>query len=86
MEEIVARVRRAAAAGEIVMRFDSGFWSKHTIATLGRLNVRYTMAVRCGNVAVAKAIATISATAWTAIAYTPTGSPKSLSATTAADA
>jgi Transposase DDE domain group 1 len=73
VEEIVARVRRAGAAGEIVMRFDSGFWSKHTIATLGRLNVRYTMAVRVGNVAVATAIATISATAWTAIAYTSDG-------------
>jgi PII-like signaling protein len=73
VEEIVARARRAGAAGEMVMRFDSGFWSKHTIATLGRLNVRYTMAVRVGNVAVAKAIATIAETAWTAIAYTPDG-------------
>jgi hypothetical protein len=73
VEEIVARARRAGAAGEMVMRFDSGFWSKHTIATLGRLNVRYTMAVRTGNVAVAKAIATIAETAWTAIAYTPDG-------------
>jgi Transposase DDE domain group 1 len=73
VEEIVARARRAGAAGEMVMRFDSGFWSKHTIATLGRLNVRYTMAVRTGNVAVTKAIATIAETAWTAIAYTPDG-------------
>jgi hypothetical protein len=73
VEEIVARTRQAGAAGEMVMRFDSGFWSKHTIATLGRLDVRYTMAVRTGNVAVAKAIATIATTAWTAIAYTPDG-------------
>jgi len=28
------------------MRFDSGFWSNETITRLGRLNVRYTMAVR----------------------------------------
>jgi hypothetical protein len=73
VEELVARLRRAGAAGEIVMRFDSGFWSKHTIATLGRLNVRYTMAVRCGNSAVAQAIATIAETAWAPIAYTPEG-------------
>ena len=26
VEEIVARVRRAGAAGEIVMRFDPGYW------------------------------------------------------------
>src|SRR5207244_10403189 len=37
IEELVARVRRAGAAGEIVMRLDSGFWSKETIKTLGRL-------------------------------------------------
>ena len=47
VEELVARVRRAGAAGEMVTRFDSGFWSNATIATLGRLGVRYTMAVRC---------------------------------------
>ena len=28
------------------MRFDSGFWSKETIATLGRLDVRYTILLR----------------------------------------
>ena len=39
VEELVARVRRAGASGEIVMRFDSGFWSNDTIATLGRLGV-----------------------------------------------
>ena len=31
-EELVARVRRAGATGELVMRFDSGFWSNETIA------------------------------------------------------
>ena len=49
VDELIARVRRAGAAGEIVIRFDSGFWSRATIATLGRLGVRYTMAVRCAN-------------------------------------
>ena len=51
VEELVARVRRAGATGEMVMRFDSGYWSNDTIAVLGRLDVRYTMAVRtriCG--------------------------------------
>jgi hypothetical protein len=73
VEELVARVRRAGASGEIVLRFDSGFWSNDTIATLGRLDVRYTMAVRVRNTAVARAIATIDDDAWADIGYTPDG-------------
>ena len=73
VEELVARAGRAGASGEMVMRFDSGFWSNATIATLGRLGVRYTMAVRCANSAVAKAISTIEEGAWAPIAYTPDG-------------
>jgi Transposase DDE domain group 1 len=73
VEELVARVRRAGAGGEIVMRFDSGFWSNDTIAALRRLNVRYTMAVRTKNKGVAAAIAEIDPDAWTAIVYTPDG-------------
>jgi len=73
IEELVARVRRAGAAGDIVLRVDSGFWSKDTLATLGRLDVRYTMAVRTRNSAVARAIAAIDADAWADIDYTPDG-------------
>jgi hypothetical protein len=73
VEELIARVRRAGASGEVVCRFDSGFWSNDTIATLGRLGVRYTMAVRTGNPAVSKAIATIDDDAWVDIDYTPDG-------------
>jgi hypothetical protein len=73
IEELVARLRRAGASGEIVMRFDSGYWSNDTIATLGRLDVRYTMAVRTGNDAVTRAIAAIDESAWTEIDYTPDG-------------
>jgi hypothetical protein len=46
VEELVARVRRAGASGELIMRFDSGFWSNATIATLERLDVGFTMGVR----------------------------------------
>ena len=73
IEELVARVRRAGATGEIVLRVDSGFWSKDTIATLGRLGVRYTMAVRTGNPAIARVIAAIDEAAWVDIDYTPDG-------------
>ena len=73
VEELVARVRRAGATGEIVVRFDSGYWSNDTIATLGRLNVRYTMAVRANNKGPAKAIAAIDPDAWVDIDYTDDG-------------
>jgi hypothetical protein len=73
IEELVARVRRGGAVGEIVVRVDSGFWSKDTIATLRRLDVRYTMAVRSGNKAVAAAIAAIGDEAWVDIDYTTDG-------------
>jgi Transposase DDE domain group 1 len=73
VEELVARVRRAGALGEIVMRFDSGFWSKDTLAVLGRLGVRYTMAVRTNTKAVAALIAGIEENDWVDIDYTLDG-------------
>ena len=73
VSELVARVRRAGASGEIVIRFDSGFWSAETIALLGRLDVRYTMAVRTGTKNVTKAIGKIGEKSWTDIEYTPDG-------------
>lgn len=73
IDELVARVRRAGATGEVVMRMDSGFWSKDTIATLRRLDVRFTMAVRANTNKVAAAIAAIDESAWVGIDYTPDG-------------
>jgi hypothetical protein len=73
VEELVPRLRPAGATGELVLRCDSGFWSNETIKVLGRLDVRFTMAVRTGNEAVAKAITAIEATAWTPIEYTDDG-------------
>ena len=73
VEELVARVRRGGATGQIVARFDSGYWSNETITVLGRLDVRYTMGVRTGVKAIAAAIAAIDEADWTPIAYTPDG-------------
>jgi hypothetical protein len=73
IDELVARVRRAGASGEITMRMDSGFWSHDTIATLERLDVRYTMAVRTSTTGISAAIAAIGDDAWTTIDYTPDG-------------
>jgi hypothetical protein len=69
VEELVPRLRRAGAGGKIVMRFDSGYWSNETIATLERLEVSDTMAVRTGVKALATAIATIAEGAWLEIDY-----------------
>jgi hypothetical protein len=73
VEELIARVRRAGATGEIVVRLDSGFWSGDTITTLARLGVRYTMAVRANTKGVSRAIAAIDEGDWRAIDYTPDG-------------
>jgi len=72
VEELVARVRRARATGELIMRFDSGFWSNTTIATLERLEVGYTMGVRMVK-SVVTVVSTIDESAWTPIDYTADG-------------
>ena len=73
VEELVARIRRCGAGGELIMRFDSGFWSKQILATLACVDVRYTMAVRTATPAVKAAIAGIAETDWVDIDYTPDG-------------
>ena len=72
VEELVARLRRAGATGELIMRFDSGFWSNTTIATLGRLDVGYTMGIRMVK-SVVTAVSAIDEGAWTPIDYTMDG-------------
>ena len=73
IDELVARVRRAGAADELTIRFDSGFWANDTIAVLNRLDVRYTMAVRCSSKGINDAISAIAKDAWTPIEYTDDG-------------
>ena len=73
IDELIARVRRAGAAGQLTVRLDSGFWSNDTIGTLNRLNVRYTMAVRTNTKGIAAAIADIAEQTWVEIEYTPDG-------------
>jgi hypothetical protein len=69
VEELVARLRRAGAAGPIIIRFDSGYWSNETIKVLTRLGVSYTMAVRTGTKAIHTAIAGIDEADWVTIDY-----------------
>ena len=72
ISELVARLRRAGATGELVMRFDSGFWSNATIATLEGLGVGYTMGIRMVK-SVVTAVSAIDETSWTPIDYTMGG-------------
>lgn len=67
--ELVAVVRRAGAAGPLVVRADSGYWSYKTIATLKRLGVGYSIAVAAANKAIQAAIAKIDDDAWVDIVY-----------------
>jgi hypothetical protein len=73
VEEMIARVRRAGATGKIVVRFDSGYWSKDTIGVLEAHSVSYTMAIHTANKAVARVIAAIPESDWVSIDYTPDG-------------
>src|SRR3954449_11446493 len=43
VDELAARVRRAGASGQILVRADSGFWSKHTITALVRHGIGYSI-------------------------------------------
>lgn len=68
VEELIARVRRADATGEILLRADSGFWSRKTLDTLERLEVSYSITVST-NPTIRSAIEHIPDTAWVQTAY-----------------
>jgi hypothetical protein len=68
IEELVARVRRAGATGEILVRADSGFWSRRLIDTLERLKVAYSITVAL-NPSIRSRIDQIPDRAWVAITY-----------------
>ena len=80
VEELIPRVRRAGATGPLVLRADSGFWSAKTIATLGRLNVRYSITIT-QNHNVKAAIAAIPDDTWVDIDY-PAGGAAQVAETT----
>jgi hypothetical protein len=73
VDELVARVRRAGATGEILLRGDSGFWSYKTIARLEQHQIRYSIGVTQQK-HVRAAISQIDETAWQPLAdYPETG-------------
>lgn len=68
IEELIARVRRAGAGGEILLRADSGFWSRQLIDTLERVGVKFSITVQM-NPAVRARIEQIPDGAWVRITY-----------------
>jgi Transposase DDE domain group 1 len=71
-DELVARLRRASASGELTVRMDSGFWSAKLINRLRAHQVRYSITVRQTKT-VRAAIAAIDEHAWVEIGYTDDG-------------
>lgn len=72
VEELIARVRRAGAAGSLVVRADSGFWSYALIDTLRRLQVGWSITVTI-NPQIRACIDAIDETAWCPIDYPADG-------------
>jgi hypothetical protein len=72
VDELVARLRRAGAAGELTFRMDSGFWSAKLIKRLRAHRVRYSVTVRQTKT-VRAAIAAIREVDWVQIPYVPGG-------------
>ena len=68
VEELIARVRRAGATGQLTVRADAGFWNYALIDTLVRLGVRWSVTVRI-NKQIRAGIDAIAETAWTTITY-----------------
>jgi hypothetical protein len=68
VQELIARVRRAGAAGTLTVRADSGFWSYALIDTLTRLGVHWSITVAITKQIRAQ-IELIDESAWQSIVY-----------------
>jgi Transposase DDE domain group 1 len=68
INELAGRIRRAGAAGELVLRADSGFWSAKVIHACQRHRIRFSITVRQTQ-QVLSAIAAIPDCAWIDIDY-----------------
>ena len=80
-QELIARVRRAGAAGEILLRGDSGFWNKSVCRFLAAKGCRYSIGVTMQQV-VRTAIEQIPDEAWAPVHDYPEGGVCELAETT----
>ena len=72
VRETIGRVRRAGATGQLTLRADSGFHSKHVVKACRDHDVRYSITVN-QNKAVVRAIEAIPGEEWHDIDYTVGG-------------
>ena len=72
VREVVGRVRRAGAKGELTLRADSGFFSQFVVQACRDHAVRYSITVRQTS-SVNRAIESIGEDVWTSIDYTDNG-------------
>ena len=84
VDELVARVRRSGAAGEILVRADSGFWNKKITARLKAKGCLYSIGVRLTK-PVASAIEAIPEQAWRRLHDYPETGEAQIAETTLAD-
>jgi Transposase DDE domain group 1 len=80
VQELIARVRRAGAAGQLTVRADSGFWSWALIDELTRLGVHWSVTVGVTKEIRAR-IEAIDQAAWETITY-PDGGQAQVAETT----
>ena len=72
VREVVGRVRRAGACGELTLRADSGFHSQYVVRACHDHDVRFSIAVRQTPV-ITRAIEEIPEESWASIDYTMNG-------------
>jgi len=80
IEELIARVRRAGATGEKLLRADSGFWNTKVFERLEKAGWRYSIGVRMQK-ELRAAVEAIPGDAWQAIDY-PEGGEAQIAETT----
>ncbi len=83
-DELIARVERAGAEGEKLLRADSGFWAKKTFDRLERAGWQFSIGVRL-QAHVRTAIEQINETAWTTLEDYPPTSIAQIAETTLGD-
>lgn len=69
IKETISRLRQAGAAGEIVLRADSGFYLSDVVSTCRNADVRFSITARMIGTAVKDKIAAIAEEEWTPIDY-----------------
>ena len=80
-EELIARVARAGAAGEKLLRADSAFWNNTLMKRLENAGWRYSISIRC-QTGVSEAIAQVPESAWQTITDYPEDGEAQIAETT----